>query len=66
MRWTPKGYGGERRSVDEIKRNGWREHSILVVSPHDPRLMWDERELVRQLGDKFYGERGPERERHHG
>lgn len=66
MRWTPKGYGGERRPVDEIKRDGWREHSILVVSPHDPRLTWPERELVRQLGEKLYGERGPERERHHG
>ena len=30
---------------------------VLVVSEADPRLTWPERELVRQLGDKFYGMR---------
>jgi hypothetical protein len=39
------------------KRAGWREHGILVVALHDPRLTWPERELVRQLGTKLYGRR---------
>ena len=57
MRWHPKGYGGERRPPEEIKRDGWREQGLLVVSEDDPRLAWPERELIRQLGSKLYGER---------
>jgi len=57
MRWHPKGYGGARRPPEEVKRNGWHEQSILVVAADDTRLTWPERELVRQLGDKLYGQR---------
>ena len=57
MRWFPKGYGGERPSPEDVKREGWREQGILVVSENDPRLAWPERELVRQLGQKLYGKR---------
>ena len=39
------------------KRAGWRWHGILVVAEQDPRLSWPERELIRQLGAKLYGER---------
>lgn len=55
MRWAPPGFGGKRRSPEEIKREGWREQKVLVVSETDPRLTWPERELVWQLGDKLYG-----------
>jgi hypothetical protein len=24
MKWHPRGYGGERRSADQVKREGWR------------------------------------------
>ena len=44
------------------KRTGWRRHGILVVAEQDPRLSWPERELIRQLGVKLYGEL-PERGR---
>ena len=57
MNWLPRGYGGERRSPDAVKREGWREQGVLVVSPEDERLSWPERELVRQLGEKLYGPR---------
>jgi hypothetical protein len=57
MNWLPRGYGGERRPADEVKREGWREQGLLVVSPEDERLSWPERELVRQLGEKLYGRR---------
>jgi hypothetical protein len=57
MRWEPKGYGGERRSPEEVKREGWREQGVLGVSPADPRLTWPEREIVRQLGERLYGDR---------
>jgi hypothetical protein len=55
MRWAPKGYGGARRSPAQVKHDGWREQKILVVSVDDERLSWPERELVRQLGEKLYG-----------
>lgn len=55
MRWAPKGFGGERRPIEQVKRDGWREHSILVVSVEDQRLTWPERAFVRQLGEKLYG-----------
>ena len=57
MRWLPKGYGGERRPANEIKREGWQEQGILAVAAEDGRLTWPERELVRGLGEKLYGRR---------
>lgn len=57
MRWFPRGYGGDRTPPENIKRVGWRDQGVLVVSDADPRLSWPERELVRQLGTKLYGRR---------
>ncbi len=55
MRWTPRGYGGERRTSDTVKRQGWRELGVLAVAVDDERLTWPEREMIRQLGEKLYG-----------
>ena len=57
MRWLPHGYGGARRSPDDIKRDGWVEQGLLAVDVEDQRLTWPERELVKQLGEKLYGRR---------
>jgi len=57
MRWYPKGYGGGRRPPEAVKREGWHEQGILVVSAEDHRLTWPERELVEQLGARLYGRR---------
>jgi hypothetical protein len=57
MRWHPRGFGGERRGPERVKRDGWREQGLLAVSLDDERLTWPERELVQQLGDKLYGKR---------
>ena len=57
MRWHPKGYGGERRSVEDVKQDGWLEQGVLAVSVDDDRLTWPERELVEQLGARLYGRR---------
>ena len=57
MKWSPRGFGGNRRTPDEIKREGWREQRVLAVSLDDARLTWPERELIRPLGEKLYGER---------
>ncbi len=66
MRFTPKGYGGNRRDPEQVKRDGWHEQHMLAVSLDDHRLTWPERELVRQLGEKLYGKLPPVREVHHG
>lgn len=42
-----------------VKRNGWQEQGILVVSHDDPDLNIIEREFVRTIGDKKYGKRSP-------
>ena len=63
MRWAPRGFGGSRRDPDTVKREGWHEQGVLVVSAEDPRLTWPERELVRQLGRKLYGDPKRQRER---
>jgi hypothetical protein len=62
----PKGYGGHRRPPEEVKREGWNEHGILVVSEDDQRLTWPERELIQQLGRKLYGKRSATKEVCHG
>ncbi|MDA8095573.1 MAG: hypothetical protein M0T84_17030 [Betaproteobacteria bacterium] len=41
--------------VEQIKRDGWREEKILVVSLDDGRLDGFQREFVRQIGDQLYG-----------
>ena len=64
MRWLPKGYGGERRPPEDIKRTGWIEQGLLVVSAEDHRLTSPERELVHQIGKKLYGRRGPNGSQH--
>jgi len=63
--FLPKGFGGERTPPETIKRDGWLAQGILVVSADDARLSWPERELVRQLGRKLYGDR-PAKEARHG
>ncbi len=57
MSFTPRGYGGNRRTPEEVKRDGWKEQGMLAVAIDDDRLTWPERELVRQLGEKLYGKR---------
>ena len=46
-----------RVDAEAEKRTGWIRHGILVIAEQDPRLSWPERELIRQLGVKLYGER---------
>ena len=65
MKWAPRGYGGERRPPEDIKRQGWRAQGVLVIDADDERLTWPERELVRQLGEKLYGDKQKPQEGRH-
>lgn len=42
---------------ERTKRDGWRNHRILVASLDDPRLDFAKREMVRLLGNFLYGEK---------
>ena len=44
--------------AEAVKRDGWRDQKILVVSERDERLDFVERELVRRLGERLYGPGG--------
>jgi hypothetical protein len=65
MRWSPYGYGGERRPPEQVKREGWREQGVLVIAENDDRLTWPEREMIRQLGEKLYGDNRKRQESRH-
>ena len=65
MRMAPRGYGGERRVPEQVKRDGWLEQGVLVVAENDERLTWPERELIRQLGKKLYGDKRKRHENRH-
>lgn len=54
MTWSR--HADQRPSPEQIKRSGWRRQNILVVSADEERLTWTERELVRRLGEKLYGQ----------
>ena len=43
--------------VEAAKRQGWREQHILVISDEDERLDFMERQLVRSIGERLYGDR---------
>ena len=62
MRWAPRGFGGDRQSPEHIKRQGWQAQRVLVIDADDERLTWPERELIRQLGEKLYGDRTKRKE----
>lgn len=42
--------------LDAMKRDGWRDQRILVVNETDERLDLIEREIVRRIGERLYGE----------
>jgi hypothetical protein len=49
----------DRVDAAAIKRRAFHDHGILVVDVDDPALMlsWDQREILRQVGERLYGQR---------
>lgn len=45
----------ETMDVEEIKRDGWNDHRILVVRADDARIGWIEKQIIEQIGAKLYG-----------
>lgn len=44
-------------AVEDVKRDGWNQHRILVISADDPRIGWIERQVIEQIGEKLYRDR---------
>jgi len=44
-----------REELDGMRRRAWRELGMLLVEAGDGRLTVQEREIVRQIGDKLHG-----------
>ncbi len=42
--------------VEATTRQGWREQHILVISHDDERLDFLERQLIRSIGERLYGQ----------
>ena len=64
---TVQDQGDQTRNGRKEKQR-WNYNGILEISVDDLRLTWPERELVRQLGNRLYGQRdwSQGKEAHHG
>lgn len=47
--------------ISFMKRQAWRDQGVLIVAVDDPmlNLSWDEKELLRNIGNKLYGKGKP-------
>jgi hypothetical protein len=57
---TPSGFRSRLRganSVDyeAIKKNAFRDQDVLIVNINDTKLPWQERELLKSIGERLYG-----------
>ena len=42
--------------LEAVKRNGWREQHILVVSETDSRLDFIEQAFAKRIGERLFGQ----------
>lgn len=48
---------GNHVDYEALKRQGFKDQGLVIVSVDDPRLSWDQREMIKQVGEKLYGRR---------
>lgn len=48
---------GREVDYEAMKRNAYRDQGVVIVRLDDPRLTWDQKEIVKQVGTKLYGQR---------
>lgn len=41
---------------EALRRRAWHDHGTLVINVDDPRLNWMHEQVIRQIGQKLYGE----------
>jgi hypothetical protein len=47
---------GRQIDTEAIKRHAFNNQGIVVAKVDDPRLSWIDREELRRIGAKLYGE----------
>lgn len=57
---SPRGYSSPNRGpnavdYDAIKKNAFRDQDILIVNINDTKLPWQERDLLKMIGERLYG-----------
>ena len=54
---SPLGYAQQDgMDCEDMKRRGFREHQILVVDLADPRIKLSEWHMLRNIGNRLYGD----------
>lgn len=43
--------------TEHLKRKAYQEYGTIVVGLDDRRIDWVEREVLKRVGDRLYGER---------
>ena len=43
--------------LELMRRAAWAKQGVLNVAPSDSRLTWPEKELIKQIAEKLYGQR---------
>ncbi|TCU34150.1 hypothetical protein [Rhizobium azibense] len=59
---TPSGYRSPLRGpnsvdYDAIKKNAFHDQSVLIVNINDTKLPWQDRELLKVIGERLYGKK---------
>jgi hypothetical protein len=49
---------GRKVDTEAIKRHAFNNQGIVVAKVDDPRLSWVDREELKRIGSKLYGETG--------
>jgi hypothetical protein len=49
---------GRQIDTEAIKRHAFNNQGIVVAKVDDPRLSWVDREELKRIGAKLYGQRG--------
>lgn len=49
---------GRQIDTEAIKRHAFNNQGIVVAKVDDPRLSWADREELKRIGSKLYGETG--------
>lgn len=64
---TYQGYRSPNRGpnsidFDAIKKNAFHDQDILVVNINDTKLPWQDRELLKGIGERLYGKKSRARD----
>lgn len=53
--YVVSGFFQNSRDTEFVKRNAFHEHGMLVIDLNDDRIGWDERQVLKNIGEKLFG-----------